>query len=73
MSTNRGSPKIGHGTIMDSNPASEPSGHALGWKTLSTTKATIRAEASQGEMPTRALTGARADTCTSSGSPEIGN
>eukprot|EP00974_Lingulodinium_polyedra_P041256 3963745-Lingulodinium_polyedra.AAC.1 len=44
-----------------------------GCKTFGTTKSTIRAEASQGAMLTRALTGARADTCTSNGSPEIGN
>ena len=39
-------------------PASEPepSGHALGWKTFSITKAAIWAEASQGGMPICALT-----------------
>eukprot|EP00974_Lingulodinium_polyedra_P100329 9718017-Lingulodinium_polyedra.AAC.1 len=51
---------------LPKQPASEPSGHALDWQTFSITKMTIRAEANQGGMPTRALTIARADMCLAS-------
>eukprot|EP00974_Lingulodinium_polyedra_P037968 3639413-Lingulodinium_polyedra.AAC.1 len=51
-------------------PASEPAGHALDCKTVCTTRATLRAQASQGGMPTRALTRPRADTRTSSDSSD---